>query len=63
MPTETVVSTLSKVKQEDGSYVTYLPINTAKEVYIDMSTKETLEDKLTELENAASVKIVRWTAE
>ena len=61
MPTETVVSTLHKVKQEDGTYVTYFPINTAKEVYVNMETKETLDDKLNDLENAASVKIVRWT--
>lgn len=61
MPAETVISGLSKIKQEDGSYVTFMPINTVDDVYIDMETKETLRSRLGAMEKDATVKIVRWS--
>lgn len=61
MPEETVISGLARIKQEDGTYVTYMPINTVDDVYIDMETKETLRSRLGAMEKDTTVKIVRWS--
>ena len=43
---EKAISVLQRVKQEDGTYVIYLPITTTKEVIANEETGESMADIL-----------------
>ena len=45
------VAVLQRTKQEDGSYIISLPINTSDEVLTNLQSGETLTDRLIELNN------------
>lgn len=46
---EKAISVLQRIKQEDGSYVIYLPINTTKEVIADIETGQTMDEMLQDI--------------
>lgn len=48
------VSVLQHTKQNDGSYIVTLPINTSEEVFTDMDTGEVLADRLQTIINTES---------
>lgn len=48
------VSVLQRTKQDDGSYIITLPVNTSEEVYTDMNTGEILADRLIDIKNTES---------
>lgn len=48
------VSVVQRTKQEDGSYIITLPVNTSEEVYTDMNTGENLYDRLNIIKDTES---------
>lgn len=48
------VSVLQRTKQDDGSYIITLPVNTSEEVYTDVNTGEILSDRLIDIKNTES---------
>lgn len=59
--TSPTISSILNFKQDDGTFVAVLPVNTANEVYYDMDNGIKLKDHLDN--NMSSTEIITYTSE